>query len=78
MTTLQSKIDAEESDLKLAFEKLQDAERDLQARQQALQLAVQEYRLRAGWLEKLRDLQKQVASGELVVGVGSEDPQAAL
>ena len=73
MTTLQSKIDTEEAELNTALEHLQQAERDLQNRQQALQQAVQEYHARRGWVEKMRELQKQMEAGEVVLKEGEPD-----
>ena len=67
MQTLQSKIDAEEAELNTLLEHLQQAERDLQNRQQALQQAVQEYHARRGWVEKMRELARQMEAGEVVL-----------
>ena len=74
MTTLQSKIDAEEAELNTMLEHLQQAERDLQNRQQALQQAVQEYHARRGWVEKLRELQRQMEAGEVVLRSDADEP----
>ncbi len=67
MTTLQSKIDAEEAELNTMLEHLQQAERDLQNRQQALQQAVAEYHARRGWVDKMRELARQMEAGEVVL-----------
>jgi uncharacterized protein (DUF3084 family) len=67
LTTLQAKIDTEEAELNAMLEHLQQAERDLQNRQQALQQAVQEYHARRGWVEKMRELQRQMEAGEVVL-----------
>jgi Tfp pilus assembly protein PilN len=67
LTTLQSKIDAEEAELNAGLEHLQQAERDVQNRQQALQQAVQEYHARRGWVEKMRELARQMEAGEVVL-----------
>ena len=74
MTTLQAKIDAEEGELNTMLEHLQQAERDLQNRQQALQQAVQEYHARRGWVEKLRELQRQMEAGEVVLRSDADEP----
>ena len=74
MTTLQSKIDAEEAELNAGLEHLQQAERDLQNRQQALQQAVQEYHARRGWVEKMKELQRQMEVGEVVLREGADEP----
>ncbi len=73
MTTLQAKIDAEEAELNTMLEHLQQSERDVQNRQQALQQAVQEYHARRGWVEKMRELQKQMEAGEVVLKDGESD-----
>ena len=74
MTTLQAKIDAEETELNAMLGHLQQAERDLQNRQQALQQAVQEYHARRGWVEKLRELQRQMEAGEVVLRSDADEP----
>ena len=74
MTTLQAKIEAEDAELNTMLEHLQQAERDLQNRQQALQQAVQEYHARRGWVEKMRELQRQMEAGEVVLKEDADEP----
>ena len=76
MTTLQQKIDTEDAELNTMFEHLQQAERDLQNRQQALQQAAQEYHARRGWVDKMKELQRQMEAGEVVLGEAENEPSA--